>query len=202
MDGFAAPDREGGIRVRPTHPDPAPAGTASVSLRPATEGDLDAIAALFVPALEPYRGRGVEWILDAYLAELLDVRGRFDVGETYVAVAEGQIVGSIAFYRDVVLEGWSTFPAGWAGFRALAVAPAVRGAGIGRMLVERCLTRAREVGAAALGIHTISLLVDAMNLYERAGFVRCPEFDMLAAEVFPAEGADDMRALAFRFDLT
>jgi GNAT superfamily N-acetyltransferase len=195
MVGSAAFDREGGIRVRLTRPDPA------VALRRATEDDLDAIAALFAPALEPYRGRGGDWLLDAYLSELLDVRSRFEAAETYVAVTAGRVVGSVAFYPDVALEGWSNLPAGWAGFRALVADPAVRGTGVGRMLVEHCILRSQEVGAPVLGIHTVSLLEDAVRLYGRLGFVRCPEYDLAAANVFPAPEADDMIALAFRYDL-
>jgi GNAT superfamily N-acetyltransferase len=201
MDGFATPDRKGGIRVRPTRPDPASADTASVSIRAAGEDELDAIAALFAPGLEPYRGGGAEWILDAYLAELENVRSRFEIAETYVALERGRILGSVAFYRDVALEGWSNLPPGWAGFRALVVDPRARGAGVGRMLVEHCIRRSREVGAPVLGIHTIALLTDAVRLYERLGFARCPEFDMRAADVFPAKDADDMVGLAFRYDL-
>jgi GNAT superfamily N-acetyltransferase len=171
-------------------------------VRPARADELDAIAGLFAPGLARYRGRGADWILDAYLAELLDVRSRFGVAETYVAVVDGRILGSIAFYRDVVLEGWSNLPAGWAGFRALVVHPDARGSGTGRQLVEHCLLRARAVGAPALGIHTIALLEDAVRLYERVGFVRCPEFDMPAADVFPSHDADDgLAGLAFRHDL-
>ena len=195
MDGSAASDQEGGIRVRLPRPDPAAA------LRPATEDDLAAVAALFAPALEQYRGSGGDWLLDAYLAELLDVGGRFATAETYVAVTAGRIVGSIAFYRDVALEGWSTLPQGWSGFRALVVDPAAQGAGVGRLLIEHCVLRAREVGAPVLGIHTVSLLEDAVRLYGRLGFVRCPEYDLLAADVFPAHEADEMVALAFRYDL-
>jgi GNAT superfamily N-acetyltransferase len=181
--------------VRLPRPDP------DVALRAATEDDLDAIAALFAPALEQYRGSGGDWLLDAYLAELLDVGSRFEAAETYVAVTAGRIVGSIAFYRDVALEGWSTLPPGWSGFRALVVHPDARGAGVGRMLIEHCVSRAREVGAPVLGIHTVSLLEDAVCLYGRLGFVRCPEYDLRAAQVFPAHEADDMVALAFRYDL-
>jgi GNAT superfamily N-acetyltransferase len=195
MVGSAASDREDGIRVRLPRPDPA------VALRPATEDDLDAIAALFAPALEPYRGRGGDWLLAAYLSDLLDVRSRFEAAETYVAVIAGRVVGSIAFYPDVALEGWSNLPAGWAGFRALVADPDARGTGVGRMLVEHCILRAQEVGAPALGIHTVSLLEDAVRLYGRLGFVRCPEYDLRAADVFPAHGADEMIALAFRYDL-
>jgi GNAT superfamily N-acetyltransferase len=82
------------------------------------------------------------------------------------------------------------------------VHPDARGSGAGRRLVEHCLQRAREVGAPALGIHTIELLDDAVRLYERVGFVRCPEFDMPAADVFPSQDADDsLDGLAFRHDL-
>ncbi|HEX3291594.1 MAG TPA: GNAT family N-acetyltransferase [Gaiella sp.] len=189
------PEGEAGIRTA-ARPDPA-----AFSLRLAAEGELDAISVLFAPGLGPYRGGRSDWILDAYLDDLLDVRGRFDAAETYVAVQDEKIVGSVAFYPDVALEGWSNLPAGWAGFRALVVHPSVRGAGIGRALVERCLERAHVVGAATVGIHTIRLLADAVRLYERLGFVRCPEFDLRAADVFPADGADDLTGLAFRLDL-
>ena len=57
-----------------------------------------------------------------------------------------------------------------------------------------------NVGAETLGIHTIALLTDAVRLYQRLGFVRCPEFDLRAADVFPSENADEMVGLAFRRD--
>jgi len=188
------PENDGGIRTS-TRPDPT---TAFV--RVAVKAELDDVVALFAPGLESYRGGTGDWILDAYLVDLLDARARFDVAETYIAVRNGTVVGSVAFYPDVVLEGWSNLPAGWAGFRALVVDPRARGAGIGRALVDRCLDRARELGRPTLGIHTIALLTDAVRLYERMGFTRCPEFDLRAADVFPAENADDLTGLAFRYD--
>jgi predicted N-acetyltransferase YhbS len=175
---------------------------APVSIRLAHEHEVYEIAALFVPALEPYRGRDGDWIVDAYLAELLDVRGRFDLAETYVAHLDGRLAGTIAFYRDVTSEGWSNFPGGWSGFRALAVHPSARGAGVGRALVQRCIDRARTLGAPTLGIHSIALLADAVRLYARTGFVRCPEYDLRARDVFPSKDADDMVGLAFRRDLS
>lgn len=118
-----------------------------------------------------------------------------------MALEEGHLVGTVCFYRDVVLEGWSTLPAGWAGLRALAVHPAARGRSVGRFLVERCIERAREVGAPTIGLHTIDLLDDAVRLYERLGFVRCPEFDLRAADVFGGPADEQMVALAFRRDV-
>ena len=90
MAGFAAHDH--GVRGRAlTRPAPI------AELRPAGRDELGAVAGLFAPALAGYRGKGADWILDAYLADLLDVRGRFDVAETYVARLDRRVVGSVAF---------------------------------------------------------------------------------------------------------
>jgi len=193
MAGFAAHEQRVAVGA-PERPDLA------ASIRPARNSELDEIAGLFAPALAPYRGGVQDWILDAYLAELVDVRPRFEEAEVLVAEHDQRIVGTIAFYPDVRLEGWSNLPAGWAGFRALAVA-ARRRTGIGQALVRRCIQRTREIGAETLGIHTISLLTDAVRLYQRLGFVRCPEFDMRAADVFTSDNADDMVGLALRRDV-
>jgi predicted N-acetyltransferase YhbS len=199
MDDFVTREPESGVRACP-RPDPSHAD-GLIPIRPAQARELREIAALFAPALDPYRGSGSDWILDPYLAELVDVNPRFAQSEVLVAEQGGRIVGTIAFYADVRLEGWSNLPAGWAGFRALAVAPLMRGVGIGKALVQRCIERTRDVGAETLGIHTISVLTDAVSLYERLGFVRCPEFDLRAADIFPSERADEMVALAFRRDV-
>jgi len=194
MDVFAASDHEREIRAR--RPDlPAP------SIRLAGRSELDEIASLFEPGLEVYRGTPEDWILDSYLVDLVKVGERFDVAETYVAAAGEKIVGSVAFYRDVALEGWSNLPTGWAGFRALVVHPAARGWGVGRRLVERCIARTGEVGAPTVGFHSIALLSDAIRLYERLGFVRCPVYDLSAKDVFGMPPGEDTRVLAFRYDV-
>jgi GNAT superfamily N-acetyltransferase len=199
MDGFAASEeRQDGIRV-PSRPDP---GRRRLTLRLAREDELVTIGTLFGPALEGYRGTAADPVLDAYLRDLVDgVRERWEVSETYIALVEGRVVGSVAFYQDVALEGWSNLPAGWAGFRALVVDPAARGVGVGRALVEQCLARGRDVGAAVLGIHSADYLSHAVELYDRMGFVRCPEFDLAAKVVFPTDSGADVTAIAFRYDL-
>jgi GNAT superfamily N-acetyltransferase len=192
MVDFATPERGDGARVLP-HPGPV--------VRPAAECELDAVAALFAPALASYRGSDADRLLDSYLAELQDVRPRFELAEIYVALHEGRLAGSVAFYSDVRLEGWSSFPEGWAGFRALVVHPDARGAGVGTALIETCVARTRSVGAPVLGLHTIELLADAVRLYERLGFVRCPGYDLRAADVFPGAYAGAMVGLAYRLDV-
>jgi GNAT superfamily N-acetyltransferase len=193
MAGFAARDRDEIRAFR--RPD-----LTSFSIRRGRQDELDEIAAMFAPGLAPYRGTPDDWILDNYLADLVNVRERYGLAETYVATRDDGIVGSVAFYRDVALEGWSNLPAGWSGFRALVVLPEARGNGVGRLLVERCIERTHEIHAPTLGIHTIALLADAMRLYERLGFVRCPEYDLRAKNVFGAPPGKDMDGPAFRYD--
>ncbi len=90
--------------------------------------------------------------------------------------ADGQIIGT------VMLRSW---PDGGelltgpdeAEVRALAVAPAAQGAGVGRALVVAVIERAVRAGARHLVLSTQPEMKRAHRLYEDAGFVRLPDRD-------------------------
>ena len=94
-----------------------------------------------------------------------------------VAVADGEIVGTVTFYADGHSLGMA-WPPGWSVFRALAVAPQRRSRGTGLALVTACIERAAAVGAEVLGLHTATFMTAAVDLYERSGFRRAPAFDI------------------------
>ncbi|MHB8690299.1 MAG: GNAT family N-acetyltransferase [Solirubrobacteraceae bacterium] len=56
----------------------------------------------------------------------------------------------------------------------MAVSPAERGRGTGRLLLEAAIDRARELGAASLFLGTNRRLAPAIGLYESAGFRHVP----------------------------
>ena len=58
----------------------------------------------------------------------------------------------------------------------MAVDEAYRGMGIGRLLMEECIKRAKSEGAKTLFLETNSRLKSAVSLYKRLGFEVLPEF--------------------------
>jgi len=132
-----------------------------------------------------------QWL--GYRDEIRDVRRR--LGESTLIVAEegGRLLGAVTYYPDGSEEANGGWPASWAVLRLLAVHPAARGRGIGRLLTEECLRRARAAGRVAVGLHTTHLMTVARAMYERMGFVRVPEFDFFPAPQF--------RVMAYRLTL-
>lgn len=70
----------------------------------------------------------------------------------------------------------------------MTVAEAARGAGLGRLLLQACIDRARRSGAPRLYLETNSGLGPALGLYRAMGFVDLPrrETPYARADVFMA----------------
>jgi GNAT superfamily N-acetyltransferase len=79
----------------------------------------------------------------------------------WIAEADGKRAGCIF----CVTEDDET-----ARLRILLVDPAARGLGLGRLLVERCVTFARQAGYARLTLWTNDPLTSAARIYLSAGF--------------------------------
>ncbi|WP_242126268.1 helix-turn-helix domain-containing GNAT family N-acetyltransferase [Sphingobium sp. Sx8-8] len=80
----------------------------------------------------------------------------------WIAEMDGRMVGSIFLVQGEDRK--------IARLRLLYVEPDARGAGVGKMLVDTCVHRARETGHERLDLWTNSVLVAARGLYLRAGF--------------------------------
>ena len=146
-------------------------------IRDVRSDELDATAEVMVAAYREYVPPDAPAQLQEYLHEIRDVRSRLADSMLILAEADGRILGAVTYYGDATKEPHAAWPAGWANFRLLAVAPQARGKGIGRALTEECLARARAAGRTAIGLHTTQMMQVARAMYERMGFTRVPEFD-------------------------
>jgi ribosomal protein S18 acetylase RimI-like enzyme len=146
---------------------------ARLTVDPATPSDFGRIAELTVGV---YRDEG--YGSESYLAQLADVAGRAAHADLLVAreAAGGDVVGSVALVLDGEF-GEVLSSSDEAGFRMLVVDPAVRGRGVGELLVRACLDRARAAGKTRMVLSTEPRMHAAHRLYERLGFTRLPERD-------------------------
>jgi predicted N-acetyltransferase YhbS len=173
---------------------------ARVEIRDAGRSDLPGVRRVLLGAYREYAPVMPPAVFGRYLTDLLDLDGRAESGRVLAAVHGGQVVGTVTFYADAAAEGLS-WPAGWAGLRALGVAPSARGLGIGRALVSECRRRAQAAGAPVLCLHTARFMTAALALYERIGFRRDPAFDFDAASLLGLRGVQPVPILAYRVDL-
>jgi putative acetyltransferase len=81
----------------------------------------------------------------------------------------------IALEKDIIIGGCGIYPTpglpeGCAELVKLYLLPAERGKGIGRMLIERSIETARQLGYRQLYLESFPELNKAIGLYEKQGF--------------------------------
>lgn len=98
----------------------------------------------------------------------------------------GTIEGGVVYFGDMHYYGsggTATQERNTSGFRLLAVSPSARGKGIGKLLTEACINRAREDGNRQIIIHTTMAMQTAWKMYERMGFKRSKDLDFMQGEL-------------------
>ena len=116
-----------------------------------------------------FRALNEEWIGRLFVLEDEDRRQLEDPvsafvapgGEVLIAEVQGRAVGCVAIVPDGT-GAWE--------LSKMAVAPELRGQGIGRRLLAATIARARELGASSLFLGSSTKLPNAVHLYEALGF--------------------------------
>jgi putative acetyltransferase len=96
-------------------------------------------------------------MLENYQEEILD-----NGGVIFLAQVNNKIVGTAA----LINEGNGIME-----LAKMAVTKPYRGKGISKLLIEKCLERARELGTRKIVLVSNSKLATALSLYEQYGFV-------------------------------
>jgi GNAT superfamily N-acetyltransferase len=107
--------------------------------------------------------------------------------ELLVAVsAGGEIAGSVVYFSDMRYYhsgGIATKEKNAAGFRLLAVNNIFRGNGIGNLLINECIRKAKEKNINQMIIHTTGAMQIAWQMYEKLGFKRSKDLDFMQDEL-------------------
>jgi GNAT superfamily N-acetyltransferase len=140
------------------------AGGVSMTIRPFAGSDRAALER-FGQVVPPHdllfldRDLRQSKVIEAWVAAA--AAGEID---SLVALADGEIVASTASIRDPL--SWSPHVCQ---IRML-VLPALRGKGLGRVLLQRCVERAMAAGATKLVARMTPDQVGAITLFEESGF--------------------------------
>ena len=102
-------------------------------------------------------------MLENYQSEILDTGGAI-----FLAKAGNEIVGSAALIQE---------KPGEFELAKMAVTEAWQGKGISKMLIEKCIGKAKDLGAVKLFLVSNSKLSTALSLYEKYGFVNVSVVD-------------------------
>ena len=146
-----------------------------VRIRDAVPADAEAAGRV---VLEAYLSLPDHYSEPEYEQELADVGSRLPpVAEVLVADDDGRVVGCITYVPGPTSPMSEHLADGEASIRMLGVAAEARGQGIGRLLVEACIERARHRGCRAVFLHSTSYMHAAHRMYARLGFQRVPERD-------------------------
>jgi len=163
---------------------------SGLTVRGAGPGDRDAIEAVTLAAYLEYTATiGAHWT--GYRQNIIATLAAAAPGTQIVALEDDRVVGAVLLYpagASIEKPGGTTLTLTWPEVRLLAVAPSARGRGVGAALMNECIQRARSAGSTALTLHTTDLMQAAMRLYERLGFERAQELDLVPAPGIIAKG--------------
>lgn len=147
-----------------------------MEVREVRDDELKTAGELVVAAYRAI-GEGLAIVGHPYEDELRDVGRRARGAVVLVAAEDGRVLGCVTYVPDERSPFAEDLQEGEAGIRMLAVDPGGQRRGVGRMLVEACVERAKADGKQRLFLHSGEWMRAAHRLYGSLGFRRVPERD-------------------------
>ena len=145
----------------------SPSNKSLIQIRLAKTSEAESVASVLYQAFEEYKSLYTSEAFSATTPTAEKLRNRWDEGPIWVAEQDQNIVGTVsAVPRDQSLY-----------IRSMALLPAVRGQGIGGLLLQTIEDYACARGYRRLFLSTTPFLFPAIRLYENFGFHKSDEGD-------------------------
>jgi len=160
-----------------------------LNIRNATPQEFKIVGELMVKVYSQLEGFPKEIDQPEYYKMLLNVGNLTKKENTELLVAitdKNKIVGAVVYFSDLKHYGSGGTVKeieNASGFRLLAVAPEERGQGIGKLLSNECINRAKKRKQKQLFIHSTQSMKIAWGMYEKLGFIRHSAIDFIQGEL-------------------
>lgn len=160
-----------------------------LTIRNAISEEFDTIGKLMVKVYASLEGFPSQTEQPDYYKMLLNVGQLTKNENTQLLVAisnKNSVAGAVVYFSDMKnygSGGTATQIKNASGFRLLAIEPAERGKGIGKLLCQACIDKAKELKQNQLFIHSTESMKIAWKMYEKMGFERNTEIDFVQGEL-------------------
>ena len=132
----------------------------TIKIRRALWEEAAAVAALLYDAFAEYKPLYTQQGFEATTASQQEIEERINKKAVWVVLCDNNISGTVSLYphQDELFV------------RSMAVSPAARGKGIGKILMEHVHEMAFSKGCSSITLNTTAFLLPAIRLYESVGF--------------------------------
>ena len=158
-------------------------------IRNAVPSEFEKIGKLMVQVYSQLEGFPTELEQPNYYKMLANIGELTNKPETELLVAissDEKIMGGVVYFSDMQYYGSggiATKEQNASGFRLLAVDPLARGKGIGKLLINKCILKAKDKNHNEVIIHSTMAMQIAWKMYENLGFKRSKDLDFMQGEL-------------------
>lgn len=159
------------------------------TVRNARPEEFEGIGKLMVQVYSQLEGFPKESEQPNYYKMLANIGELTEKPETELLAAvssDNKIAGAVVYFSDMKYYGsggTATKEQNASGFRLLVVDNLNRGHGIGKLLTNECIRKAKNKKLSQVVIHTTKAMQTAWKMYENLGFKRSEDLDFMQEEL-------------------
>lgn len=155
------------------------------SVRNATTEEFEEVGKLMIRVYSQLEGFPTQSEQPEYYKMLANIGEITKKPSTELLIAissEKKIAGAVVYFSDMSSYGsggTATQEKNASGFRLLAVDHDARGHGIGKLLINECIEKAKSENQEQVIIHSTKFMQVAWKMYEKLGFERSEDLDFM-----------------------